>query len=119
MLGQTGKRRDPKLPDVPTIYELMDQYKTPESARRLATLVLAAGDFGRPYVLPPNTPADRLNTFREAFEKAIKDEAVLAVAEKQKLGIDPTLGEELEKLAREVIAQPREVVERMSKLLGK
>jgi len=119
VLVQTGKRRDPRLPDVPTIYELMDQYKTPESARRLATLVLAAGDFGRPYVLTPNTPADRLNTFREAFEKTIKDEAVLAVAEKQKLGIDPTLGEELEKLAREVIAQPREVVERMSKLLGK
>ena len=32
---QTGRTRDPKLPDTPTIYELMDQYKTPEATRRL------------------------------------------------------------------------------------
>jgi hypothetical protein len=35
------------------------------------------------------------------------------------LGIDPVAGEELEALAREVIAQPAEVVERMKRLLEK
>jgi len=119
VLMQTGRKRDPKLADVPTIYELMDQYKARDSARHLATLVLAAGDFGRPYVLPAKTPADRVNIFREAFAKAIKDETVLADAVKRQLEIDPTFGEELEKLAKEVVGQPPEVVARMRQMLGK
>ncbi|MBI2987449.1 MAG: hypothetical protein HYY45_11840 [Deltaproteobacteria bacterium] len=118
VLMQTGRKRDPRLPDVPTIYELMDQYKSPEAARRLATLILAAGVFGRPYVLSPNTPADRVNIVREAFAKAMKDEAVLADAQKKKLEIDATFGEELEALAKEVSSQPAEIVERMRKMLG-
>ena len=116
---QTGKRRDRRLPDVPTIHELMDQYKTQESARRLATLVLAAGTFGRPYVLPPGTSGDQLKILREAFTKTINDPSVIEDAQKKRLEIDPTPSEELEALAREVISQPPEVVERMRKMLGK
>jgi tripartite-type tricarboxylate transporter receptor subunit TctC len=48
VLVQTGRKRDKRIPDVPTIYELMDQYKSSPEDRSLATLVLAAGDFGRP-----------------------------------------------------------------------
>ena len=119
VIVQTGKRRDSRLADVPTIYELMDRYKSPDSARRLATLVLAAGDFGRPYVLPPGTPGDRVKTLREAFTKTINDPSVIEDAQKKSLEIDPTPSEELEALAREVISQPPEVVERMRKMLGK
>ena len=39
-LAQTGKKRDPALADVRTIYELMDQFKTPEIGRRLTTVML-------------------------------------------------------------------------------
>ncbi len=119
VLMQTGRKRDPRLPDVPTIYELMDHYKTPETGRRLATLVLAAGDFGRPYVLPPNTPPDRLNILREAFTKVINDPEALSEAEKRKLEIDPTSGEELQSLAKEVVGQSPEVVQKMRQMLGK
>src|SRR5262249_60184759 len=49
-LVQTGRKRDPSLRDVPTFYELMDRYKTPEAGRRLATVVLEPSDFGRPIV---------------------------------------------------------------------
>src|SRR5918996_5158662 len=53
VLIQTGKRRDPRLPDVPTIWELMNEYKTPEAGRRLATIILAVGAFCRPLVSTP------------------------------------------------------------------
>ena len=118
VLMQTGRKRDSRLPDVPTIYELMDRYKSPDSDRRLATLVLAAGDFGRPYVLSPAIPGDRFKTLRQAFTKAISNPDVVSDAEKKKLEIDPTHGEELEVLAKEVIAQPPEVIERMRKMLA-
>jgi hypothetical protein len=32
-LVQGGKERIENLPNVPTVYELMDKYKTPESGR--------------------------------------------------------------------------------------
>jgi len=118
VLVQSGKRRDERLKDTPTIYELMDKYKTPAAARSLATVVLAAGDFGRPIVAPPGFPADRIKILREAFDKAMKDPALVAEAAKRQLELDPTTGQELETLAKEVVAQPPEVVERMKKLLG-
>lgn len=119
VLMQDGRKRDPRLPDAPTVYELMDQYKTPDTGRRLATLVLAAGDFGRPYVFPPNTPADRVKIMREAFTKVLNDPEALSEAEKRKLEISPTSGDELESLAKEVIGQPPEVVQKMRQMLGK
>jgi tripartite-type tricarboxylate transporter receptor subunit TctC len=119
ILVQTGQKRDERLKDVPTIPELMDKYKTDDTGRRLTKLILAGGEFGRPYVLPPNTPADKVKIIREAFAKTLKDEAMLADAKVNKLEIEPGSGEELDKLAREVIDQPPEVVAKMKKLLEK
>jgi hypothetical protein len=119
ILVQTGKTRDERLKDVPTITELMDKYKTDDAGRRLASLVLAGGEFGRPYVLPPNTPADKVKILREAFLKTMHDEAARADAVANKLDIEPSTGKELEKLAKEVLSQPPDTVARMKKLLGK
>ncbi|HXG50620.1 MAG TPA: tripartite tricarboxylate transporter substrate-binding protein [candidate division Zixibacteria bacterium] len=119
VLMQTGRKRDARLPDTPTIYELMDRFKTPAAGRSLATLVLAASQFGRPYVLPPNTPAERVKIIRDAFEKALKDEAVVADGTRRKLEFDPTFSDELEQLAKEVTSQPPEIVGKMKQLLKK
>jgi hypothetical protein len=56
---------------------------------------------------------------REAFMKSMADPALLAEAAKGNLEITPVSGEELSKIAKEVIEQPPEVVERIKKLLGK
>jgi tripartite-type tricarboxylate transporter receptor subunit TctC len=118
-LIQSGVKRDERLKEVPTIYEYMDKYKTPDAGRRLAKVILAAGDFGRPLVFPPGVPADKVKILRDAFDKAMKDPALLAEAQKRKLEIDPTSGAELESLAKDVIATPPDVVQRMAKMLGK
>ncbi|HET8562767.1 MAG TPA: hypothetical protein VFM35_02725, partial [Candidatus Binatia bacterium] len=89
-----------------------------ESGRSLAKVILAAGDFGRPIVAPPGVPADRVKILRDAFDKSIKDPALLAEAEKRRLEIDPTSAQEMETLAKEVMASPPDAVERMRKLLG-
>jgi tripartite-type tricarboxylate transporter receptor subunit TctC len=119
VLVQTGHKRDARLRDTPTIYELMDQFKTSSAGRNLTTLVLAGGRFGRPYVLPPGTPADRATIIREAFEKVLADESVIAEAKKRKLEFDPTPAHDLEKLAKEVMSQSPEIVAKMKQLLGK
>jgi tripartite-type tricarboxylate transporter receptor subunit TctC len=117
LLMQTGRKRDPKMPDVPTIHELMAEYKTPASTRALVSAVLASGDIGRPFIAPPSLPGDRLAILRDAFRKTMNDPAFLADVKVRKFVADPEYGEELEKLAKEIVAQPREIAERMKKLL--
>jgi tripartite-type tricarboxylate transporter receptor subunit TctC len=117
-LIQTGRKRDPRLPNVPTIYELMDQYKTPESGRRLAAVVLANDDMGRPIVMPPGVPPERVKIVRDAFNQAMADSKLLDEAKKKKLESDPTGGEELQAIAKEIMAQPPEIIERMKKLFS-
>ena len=118
VLYQTGSKRDARLKDVPLFSELMDKYKTAENIRRLAKVVVAADEFGRPIVLPPGVPADRVKIIRDAFDKAINDPALLAEAEKRRLDIDPASGQELESLAKEVMTAPPDVVEKVKKMLG-
>jgi len=115
---QTGKKRDTQLPEVPTLPELMDQYKTSDSARRLATVILAANEIGRPIIGTPGIPADRVKALREAFMKSVNDPELLDDAKKKRLELDPVSGEDLQTLANEIVAQPPEVIERMKKLLG-
>ena len=119
VLVQTGSSRDKRLPNAPTLVELMDELKTPEPSRRLAKLILASGDLGRPIIGPPGIHSDRVKILRQAFMKALTDPALLAQAEKSNMEIEPTGGEELETLARDVMTQPPDVIERMKKLLGK
>ena len=119
ILIQTGKKRDPRLSDVPTIWELMNEYKTPEAGKRLATIILAVGAFGRPYVSTPGLPPERAKVLQTAFNKTLNDTDFQAQAKERKLEIDPVGGEQLASLAREVISQPAEVVERMKRLLEK
>ncbi|MBI4487794.1 MAG: hypothetical protein HY694_01800 [Deltaproteobacteria bacterium] len=117
---QTARQRNPNIPDVPTIFELMDQYKTPDSRRRLATVYLGAGGFGSwPIVSTPGVPADRVKILREAYAKTLRDPEFLEEAKKKKWEVRPVGGEELEALAKEVVDQPPEVVEWLKKLLAK
>ena len=115
---QTGRKRDPMLPDTPTLYDLMDRYKTREADRRLATLVMAPNEFGRPWTAPPGIASDRLTILRDAWNQTFKDPELLAEAKKRGWPVGPLGGEELATLAKEVIAQPPEVVQRLKKLLG-
>jgi tripartite-type tricarboxylate transporter receptor subunit TctC len=117
ILMQTGQTRDARLSDVPTLGELMDEFKTPEMERRLVPLVMAATDFGRPIVAPPGVPSDRLNLLREAFLKTMKDPELLAEAKRKNFDITPSTGEELERLAKLVMNQPQGVVARVKILM--
>lgn len=116
---QTGAKRDPRLKDVPTLPELMQQYKTPEAGRRLAKVILTAATLGRPITAPPGTPAERLKILRDAYANALKDPELLAEAEKRGWDVDPVRGEELEARAKDVVAQPADVIEKMKWVLGK
>jgi tripartite-type tricarboxylate transporter receptor subunit TctC len=118
ILMQTGQKRDPRLPETPLLSELMDESKTSDLGRRVVTVMLGSGELGRPIVTHPATPADRTKMLRDAFMKGMSDPALLEEAKQKKLEITPVSGEELGKIARDVIAQPPDVVERIKKILA-
>jgi tripartite-type tricarboxylate transporter receptor subunit TctC len=113
-----GVKRDPRIPDTPTIYEIFDKQKTPDENRRVAEVILRGGDFGRPWVMPPNTPAEIVNSMRAAYTKAMADPALVDEAKKSKFEVEYVPGEELQKLAEKMLSQPPAVVARVKKLLG-
>jgi tripartite-type tricarboxylate transporter receptor subunit TctC len=116
-LIQAGKKRDQRLPDVPTIYELMDKYKTSEVGRRLTQIFLAGDELGRPMVAPPGVAADRVKTLRGAYARALKDPDLIAEVDRQRLDMEPSSGEEIQALIKELMEQKGEVIERVKKLL--
>ncbi len=116
-LLQAGKERDPRLADVPTIYELMDKYKTSETGRRLAHVILSGDDLGRPMVAPPAVPAERVKILREAYNKSLKDPELVAEVTKSRLDMEPSTGEEIEAIIKDVMDQPPEVIRLVKKLI--
>ena len=116
-LIQTGRQRDARLGDVPTLYELMDKQKTPDSLRRMATVVLSSGGFGRPMLAPPGMAPDLARTIRESYAKMLKDPEFIAAVKKSRYDLEPVSWEDMQSLAKEVTSQPPDVVERVKKIL--
>ena len=60
-----------------------------------------------------------LKFFAAPSRAALKDPELKVEAEKRSYELEPVGGDEMERLAKDVMAQPPEVIERMKKVLGK
>ena len=115
---QGGAKRDPRLADTPTLFELMDQYKSSDVVRRVTRIVLASGDFGRPMLAGPGTPPDRLKVLRRAYARAMRDPSLIDEARTGQMDMEYTPGEDLQSLMKDIMDQPSEVIERVKKILS-
>jgi tripartite-type tricarboxylate transporter receptor subunit TctC len=86
--------------------------KTPE-ARAVMQFVYTQPTFGRPFVMAPEVPADRVEAVRRAFVQALRDPEFLAEAKQRKLDIeDPMNGANLQATVERLMATPRDIVEK-------
>jgi tripartite-type tricarboxylate transporter receptor subunit TctC len=109
LLMQWGLKKNPELADVPLVMEMA---KT-DADRQALELALARLEFGRPFFLPPNVPADRVEALRRGFDATVKDAGFLADAEKSKIEVDPLTGEQVAALVAQVSRTPAETVARV------
>ena len=114
---QTSEKRDSRVGDVPTIYEIFEKENTADESRRVADVILRGGDFGRPMIAAPGTPVDRVNILREAYVQSMNNAELLAEAKKGRMDIEPVTGEQLQALAKRVMSQPPAVLKRVRKIL--
>jgi tripartite-type tricarboxylate transporter receptor subunit TctC len=109
ILAQWALKKNPELADVPLF---LDRAQS-DAERAALRLMLARLEYGRPFFLPPNVPAPRLEALRRAFDATMKDPAYLAEADKLKIEVDPLSGEEVTALVEQVSRTPAETVGRV------
>jgi tripartite-type tricarboxylate transporter receptor subunit TctC len=110
---QYGPEPLKELPNVPWVPELL----TNSDDRLLVKTATAPNALGRPLLMPPGVPADRLIAMRKALMDTFDDPAFKAEAEKIGLIINaPRTGEQLQKVVSDAYATPAAIVERVRKL---
>jgi len=117
VLVQGGAKRDPRMANVPTLWELMDRNKSNDMYRRLAKILLIPDDMGRPIFGPPNMPAERLKMLRDGFAKMMNDPQLLADAKSKGLDVTPATGEELDALIRDAGVPSQDTIQKLKPLL--
>jgi tripartite-type tricarboxylate transporter receptor subunit TctC len=113
VIAQYGLKRHPDLADVPTMLELAKS----DPDRQALTMLFARTEYGRPYFLPPEVPAARVEALRRAFDATMRDPAFVADAAKLQLEIDPMTGEAVQALVGDLAATPPDVVARVRAIL--
>lgn len=108
-----GKSPDPEVKGLPQYTQVI------KGKENLTAFKVWANqyDFQRPLVLPPETPADRVQALRQAMAATLKDPEFLAEAEKSKLLIEYVSGEEIEKLVEEILDVPLAAKEKLQFLV--
>jgi tripartite-type tricarboxylate transporter receptor subunit TctC len=115
VLAQIGLRKEPDLPQVPLLVDLVKDDPKKEAVARFLTLTLT---IARPLAAPPGVPADRVAILRRAFDATMKDPEFLAEAEKLAAEIDPMTGEEVQDAVTQILTTPRDVIERTQAAIG-
>jgi tripartite-type tricarboxylate transporter receptor subunit TctC len=87
------------------------EFARTDDERRVIELVFSQGAFGRPFVLPPGTPPERVAALRKAFVAALDDPALRADAAKMQLDIDPLAGERLQTLVTGLYSTPPHLIQ--------
>jgi tripartite-type tricarboxylate transporter receptor subunit TctC len=94
-----------------------ESFATSPRARAIMALRSAPEVVGRPYVMTPGTPDAMLKVMREAFAKALKDPELIAEAKKSNMDLEYMPADEVLKVLKEVLAQPKDVVDEFAKYI--
>ena len=114
VLVQMALAKSPELPDVPLVMDLAKS----EADRQLLTLLLGTTAMARPFVAPPGLPEVKTRNLRRAFDATMTDPEFLKEAAIMRADVEPTTGEDVQKLVSAMYSTPKPVVERAKKLIS-
>jgi tripartite-type tricarboxylate transporter receptor subunit TctC len=95
---------------------LVTDFAKTEADRTVVNLINSGIAFGRPILLPPDVPVDRVEALRKAFDQTVKDPAFIADAKAQNADPIPVTGKRLQELAIQAAASGPEIVARVNEL---
>ena len=106
-----------KMPEVPADVPLVKDYVTSADDKTVLDIVFTSTILARPYIAPPDVPADRKQALRDAFMATMKDPAFLADTKKLQLAIDPTSGADMERVVADAYGLSPALIERVRSVL--
>src|SRR5436305_216977 len=113
VLFHGGAEPNATLKGIPFVVDLARN-----AGEKQAIEFLYAGQgIGRPFVAPPDLPADRVKMLRDAFNATMKDADFAADVTRQKLDLEPEDGEHLGALIKKIYATPKALVGKISELI--
>jgi len=106
-----------KMQEIPASVPLLKEFVPNEDDRTALDVIFTSTILARPYVAPPGIPADRVKALRDAFMATMRDPEFVAETHKLQLNIDPTPGEEMERIVREAYVLPEATILKVRKAL--
>jgi tripartite-type tricarboxylate transporter receptor subunit TctC len=113
-LAQVGLRKAAGFEKVP----LLEEFARSDEERRMIRFISSRSAMGRPFVVPPGVPSDRLAALRTAFVATMTDAAFQSDIRKRRLTSDWRSGKEVEKIVGEMLAAPVPLVKKIRATLG-
>jgi tripartite-type tricarboxylate transporter receptor subunit TctC len=110
ILVQASTQKHPGMPNVPLALDLA----TNPDDKALLEFNDARLAIGRPFMLPPGVPPERVKALRTAFANMVKDKDFLADAEKEKRELDVVTGEEMQALLERLSKTPKALIARLA-----
>ena len=100
------------MADVPSIYD----FAKTDHERQLMHFIFSSTEFGRPYLMPPEVPKDRVQFMREAIAAAVRSPELIAEAQAMKLDMVYRAPEHIEKLVAQLYETPPALIETVKKI---
>ena len=115
VLVQTHNKGHPQLNAMGV--PLAGSFARNDEERAIMDLYFSHTSFGRPYLVAPEVPAERVEALRAAFMATMKDPDFEAEAKKAGLDIDAVDGAEVQRLIGRIYAAPPELIAKVKKAL--
>jgi tripartite-type tricarboxylate transporter receptor subunit TctC len=113
ILFNTELERLQSHPQVPTIYEFIKS----DAERNVFGFINSSLEFGRPFIAPPEVPADRLAALQAAFADMVRDPEFLAETQRLKLAVTYTSPAALVKVLESLYATPQSLRDEAAALM--
>ena len=103
-----GLEKNPDLPRVPLANDLLKN----ADDKKVLELIVLPQEFGRPFLAPPGTPADRMAIYRKAFQAVLKDKQFLTELASIKGNVEPLDDKQIRTLLDRAYAAPKTIRDR-------
>ena len=110
---QYGPEREKEAGNVPSVSEFLES----EDDKLLLEAAIAPLALGRPYLMPPDVPGDRVELMQKAFAETFADKEFLKEADKLNIGVNvPRSAAQVKKIVEAAYATPKPIIARLQKI---
>jgi tripartite-type tricarboxylate transporter receptor subunit TctC len=97
---------------------LVRSFARTEEEKQILDLIYSQTAFGRPYVVAPEVPKERVALLRQAFMATMQDPELRAEAERMQVDVIPIAGEALQDRIASLYATPKELLDKVRAALA-